>query len=313
MSCVIVAWGSLVSLWWQMETPPLPVRPGPGGLGISTTAATSALGAGAHGVRRDEQGPSPLATSCNRLCTLVNRVLLGTIVFLSPVPLHRFRGLKQTGRGTCPGDRVLGFPVPAAALVPASQTAGLESVSCTATGPGPPASPAWRIRLLEAGGSAAPGNGLMARAVLCGSLWPPNTHTSTLVPKSMVMCPVLSNFRKWAVDGEALWLHGDGASGALCGERFQNRARFSVLERRGDALGDCVEVAAPVQSALSPQWLVGQRVGSPLPNPACCLWEVRIWGCSWDTCLSCWESGPRPQACGRPLVAIRSQAEGRLK
>lgn len=29
-----------------------------------------------------------------------------------------------------------------------------------------------------------------------------------------------------------------------------NRAPFSVLERRGDALGDCMEGAAPLQSAV---------------------------------------------------------------
>lgn len=143
------------------KKPPLPVRPAPGGLGVRA-AATSALGAGAPGVRREEEGPSPLAALCSGLCTPANGLSCRARSFsLAPCPARVQRpehGAAEASpclpRCSPPPGRPLArgrFPAPpqglSPPLAPRGQHGGAEGrwkcrpSSKRARGPG---SPLWK-------------------------------------------------------------------------------------------------------------------------------------------------------------------------
>lgn len=140
-----------------------------------------------------------------------------------------------------------------------------------------------------------------AWALLHGSLGPPRTHTSTPVPYSVLVMSCPSSFRP--LMGRHLCCVA-AAFGLVRGRGIAIVANDALILREGG--GSPVMTKRPV-----PFWWGGCRWHVVLGQRVCCSWaglnstslrEVRIWGFgSWDTCPGCWELGPCPQACGRPL------------
>lgn len=197
-------------------------------------------------MRSEEEGPSPLAASCSGLCTPANGLSCRARSFsLAPCPARVQRpehGAAEASpclpRCSPPPGRPLArgrFPAPPQGLSPPLAPRGQHGG----------AEGRWKCRpsSKRARGPGSP-------------LWKPvaSQHTrSEAGPQIHVLAP------SPAVPGSE-WLTGRRLWGTLSGALPESGTARSSREG--------VMLEGPPR-----WWVVGQRVGPPLPNPACCLRE----------------------------------------